>query len=227
MQTNLIEITHIGSSTAGVLDIPAKFWPEPGQYLPCQNLKDKTPFDLNLFKVIGSAGVLSLAPLPGDWYPGDDIACLPPHGNGFQLPPSARRVALLAMDVSPIRLLTLVKPALAQGASVTLFYDPGKYGDVLNWLPSAVEVVPLSAIGENLDWPDYLAIDIKRTSLSELNSLLGTSQLTFNGQVLVQTDMPCHGIGECGVCAVQTKHGWRLACKDGPVFPLEDLRNVA
>lgn len=35
--------------------------------------------------------------------------------------------------------------------------------------------------------------------------------------------MPC-GSGVCGVCAVATGRGHRLACREGPAFPLEALR---
>ena len=31
------------------------------------------------------------------------------------------------------------------------------------------------------------------------------------------------GQGECGVCAVRTRSGWSLACKDGPVYDLAEL----
>ena len=47
------------------------------------------------------------------------------------------------------------------------------------------------------------------------------------GQVLVRTDMPCRGIGECGLCAVRTTRGWQHACTDGPVFQLKELHHVA
>jgi NAD(P)H-flavin reductase len=40
---------------------------------------------------------------------------------------------------------------------------------------------------------------------------------------LVVAPMPCGGLAECGVCAVTTRRGWKLACKDGPVFDLGEL----
>jgi hypothetical protein len=30
-------------------------------------------------------------------------------------------------------------------------------------------------------------------------------------------------MGECGVCAVNLRKGYKLACKDGPVFDLRSL----
>jgi hypothetical protein len=35
--------------------------------------------------------------------------------------------------------------------------------------------------------------------------------------------MPCAGLAACGVCAVQTRRGWKLACVDGPVFDLKEI----
>jgi NAD(P)H-flavin reductase len=42
--------------------------------------------------------------------------------------------------------------------------------------------------------------------------------------VLLRTQMPCGALAECGVCAVRTRGGWKMACKDGPVFDWRELR---
>jgi hypothetical protein len=44
-----------------------------------------------------------------------------------------------------------------------------------------------------------------------------------DAQVLVVTPAPCGGLAECGVCAVTTRRGWKMACKDGPVFSLNEF----
>jgi hypothetical protein len=225
----LIEVFQSGQERSGVLDLPGSQWPQAGQYLPCQRDDDSIiqPLPINLFRVIGPESGLSVSPLPENWLPGDQLNLLPPHGNGFIIPESARRVGLLAFEVPPLRLLPLIKPALAQNASLTLFVDPHKDKDILNWIPSIVEIVPLSAFAENLSWLDYLAVDLPLERLNALSAILGDTKLTFSGQVLLRTPMPCHGVGECGVCSVKTQHGWRLVCKDGPVFSLEEVINVA
>ena len=38
--------------------------------------------------------------------------------------------------------------------------------------------------------------------------------------------MPCGGAAECGICAVPFGRGWKLACKDGPVFELNPLLEI-
>jgi dihydroorotate dehydrogenase electron transfer subunit len=42
-------------------------------------------------------------------------------------------------------------------------------------------------------------------------------------QVALPGAMPC-GVGTCQGCLVETRDGARLACRDGPVFDLRDLR---
>jgi hypothetical protein len=117
--------------------------------------------------------------------------------------------------------------ALAQDATVTLFCDPQPSPDILQRIPSVVEIAPLASLADNLSWPDYLAVDLRRESLPQLDQFLPEGQLPFGAQALVRTAMPCHGVGECGVCAVTTQHGTKLACSDGPVFDLEEVLHVA
>lgn len=227
--TKLLEITQIGSSRAGVLEIPEEYWPKPGQYLPCQNLSgDGGLLPTPLFRAMGPVkGQLYLAPLPNDWHPGDRIAIQSSQGKGFDLPGSVRRLGLLSLSTSPLYLLALVRSALDQGAAISLFCGVQPHQDILNHLPTSVEVGPITSLQENLDWPDFLAVDIHQDELGALSALFGQAEPHCPGQVLVHTPMPCLGLGECGVCAVHTRHGWRLACVDGPVFPLQEVLHVA
>jgi len=41
-------------------------------------------------------------------------------------------------------------------------------------------------------------------------------------QVLLEAVLGC-GVGACLSCTVETKHGQRLVCKDGPVFELSEI----
>jgi len=228
MIAKLLEVTKIGSINAGIVDISASHWPDAGQYLPCQRITG-TPEVLvtNLFRTVGLAGGLTLSPLPENWYPGDEIAYLAPQGNGFHLPSTVSRVGLLAWGVAPVRLLPLVRLALDQNAAVTLFYNVDNDQDILSWVPSAIEVVTVSTLGDYLDWMDFLVVDLELAALDALAGVISGAVLPFEGQVLIRTPMPCRGLGACGVCAVKTKRGWRFACKDGPVFSLGEVLHVA
>jgi len=228
LTAKLVEIFSLGDIRAGILDLPRPAWPEPGQYLPAQALSATSEIlPTQLFRVATETERLALAPLPASWQPGDTLVTLPPQGHGFQLPRGARRVALCAIGVDPNRLLPLIPLALAQAATVTLFCDPQPSPDILSQIPSVVEVAPLAALNDNLTWPDALAADLNRDALPRLAEILPEEKLSFEGQVLVRTDMPCHGLAECGVCAVETRHGTKLACVDGPVFDLNEVLHVA
>jgi len=228
MIVKLLEVARIGLSRVGLFNIPKEYWPVTGQYLPCQNLTDKTEVGfVNLFKVIGREGILSVGPLPERWQPGDMLACLPPRGKGFMLPPSVRRVGLLTISTSPICLLPLAASALAQGAAVSLFCESIPPLELLNRVSPRVEVGQISSLLENLDWPDFLAVDIDHSELKTLSMLFTQADYPFEGQVLIRIPMPCRGLAECGVCAVKTTKGWKYACIDGPVFPLKEILHVA
>ena len=223
-----VEVFSLGEVRAGVLDLPRPAWPEPGQYLPTQALTASPEIlPTHLFRVATDPERLALAPLPASWQPGDRVTYLPSQGQGFHLPPYARRLALCAIGVDPSRLLPLIPPALAQNATVTLFSSPQPSPDILSRIPSVVEIAPLSALADNLAWPDWLAADLRREARPQLDQLLPEGSLPFEGQALVRTAMPCHGVGECGICTVETRHGPRLACSDGPVFDLEEVLHVA
>ena len=228
LTAKLLEVFKLGDELAGVIDLPRSAWPEPGQYLPAQRASG-TPEILttSLFRVLGEIDRLCVGSLPADWSPGDTLDILSPHGHGFEISPSAHRIGLVTLGVAPSRLLPLIPPALASGASVALFCDSQLPPDLPNRIPSAVEIAPFTSLSDDLTWPDFLAVDLPLERLSRLREVLETERLPFEGQVLIRTTMPCHGVGKCGVCSVQTGKGWRLACEDGPVFPLEEVLHVA
>jgi hypothetical protein len=130
-------------------------------------------------------------------------------------------VALVAYDVSPARLRGLIAPASAQEAAIVIVGDTAPLD-----LPETVEIQPLTALAEVYAWADYVALDVAREGLPELREklqLLGQAAVENEAQALVRTPMPCGALAECGVCAVTVRSGWRMACKDGPVFELREL----
>ena len=143
------------------------------------------------------------------------------HPSLGLLPPGARRVALAPLGCGPERLLPLAYLALAQDAAVALFSSA-----IPDGLPSAVEIIPPEQLPDALDWADYLALDLAQGWLARWQSAAGLREgqkLPFFGQALVRVPVACGGLGECGVCAVRTRSGWSLACKDGPVYDLAEL----
>jgi hypothetical protein len=115
---------------------------------------------------------------------------------------------------------------LQSGDAVTLFTSAP-----LPALPSSIEIYPLASLPDALTWADCLAIDLPLEALGGLRSRLGLKKgdrLMLPAPALVYTPMPCGGLAECGACAVparavSARRGYRLACKDGPVFKLDEL----
>jgi hypothetical protein len=222
-------ITELHLETAGEtrlvgahITCPPSLRPAPGQYLSACSSSLAEPLPVALFPAGLEGDELVVAPpLPAHWTAGTQLSLRGPLGRGFRLPVSARRVALAGLDVSPSRLLPLAFQALAQHASVALYSRFIPHG-----LPPEVEVLQPDLLPEASAWADYLAIDAPLIEMANLRQAMGLglyARPACQVQVLLLAHMPCGGMAECGVCAVPTRDGWRLACSDGPVFDWNNL----
>jgi hypothetical protein len=209
------------------IDCPPTAIPTPGRYVLAWSPEDAdAPLAVPLFAALAlEDGFIAAPPTPHHWEPGTPLRLRGPLGRGFEPPAQLRRLALAAIGPSLARLGALMDEALAQGAEVALFTDAA-----LPNLPPAVEANPLSGLGEALTWADFLALEIPLEELHGLSKLLGVEpnihSLPCLAQIFVLSPMPCGGVAACGACSLETRHGWKLACEDGPVFPIEELLNV-
>jgi dihydroorotate dehydrogenase electron transfer subunit len=209
---------YFEKNAAARITCPNGLVPGPGQYL----LADAPPGPAETLPVAifpaGSAegGFLIASPVPKAWTPGTPLNLRGPLGNGFKLPTASRAVALAAFGESAHRLAALIEPSIAQGAAVTLLCEQPTQG-----LPNEVEIMPLKSLKEVNRWADYLAVDMPREMTRCLSELFQSITISCEAQVLVTTPMPCGGRGDCGVCAVSVKRGYKLICKDGPVLDLK------
>ena len=196
--------------------------PTAGQYMLAYDRTSDAPLPVPIFNAgIFPGGFVVAPPLPQTWQPGITLSLRGPLGRGFSMPVSARRVALAALCETAARLNPLLVAAMEQGASVVLVSNLDLFD-----LPAEIEIQPLSALADVVKWADYLALDLPRESLTGLREKLGFGdqlKAKLEAQMLVVTSMPCSGMAECGVCAVIARHGWRMTCKDGPVFSLTKL----
>lgn len=146
---------------------------------------------------------------------GDEVDLAGPIGTPFQPPPRARRWSLASFDRPADRLLPLLFQGLERGAELALVCSEPPPN-----LPEAVELNP--PWPEALAWADYAALDLGDTDSVE--GFPARTRLRFGraAEALMTPPMPC-GIGACGACAVRTRRGWVLACREGPVWPMRDL----
>lgn len=216
-QGQVVELLLENGIRRARISCPANLIPAPGQYLLAGSASLLDPLPVPLFSTESTPfGFTAAPPIPAEWAPGTTLPLRGPLGRGFTLPHAARKVALIPFDGAADRLKGLIRPALSQGAAVTLVSEADEAE-----LPEVVEVQPFTALEEVLAWAEYAAFDVLRESLPGLKERLGGLNQAAAGkeaQVLVQTPVPCGGIGECAACAVTLKSGWKLACKEGPVF---------
>ena len=200
----------------------------PGQYVlaqPQEGSQEALPAAL-FAGGEAAGGFICAPPLPAAWQPGEELRLRGPLGKGFALPAGVRRVCLLALDVTPSRLLPLAGQVFKAGAEAALVCEPHAIDLGPHPLPTALEVDALEALPAVLAWADFVAIDLPLARLATLRQVLRVragERLTCAAQILVLAPMPCGATAECGACAVRGRHGWKLACKEGPVFDLNEL----
>ena len=222
MHTGIGQISEVYLDGSARVDCVPELIPAPGQYLLAHaNATDAVlPVPVFLMET-ARKGFRAAPPRHPSLSLGKRLYLRGPLGHGFALPNSARRVALIALEGSAARLRGLMDLGLKANSEVVLVSN-----STIQDLPEAVEVQPLQAAKEVCNWADFVAFDLGRENLAEWeNMLVGWEQFPSVGesQVLIHTSMPCGGLAECGVCAVTSRHEWKMACRDGPVFPYADL----
>lgn len=172
-----------------------------------------------------------------------------PLGHGFEVPTTARRLLLVAdTPYLPVLLpLTGQKPgfsageAAESGFSVALLLSAPTATQLppLWLLPPALEVhlvtadgsvghhgSPLDLFPDLVRWADCTCITSDVATYPALAQIVREVRVRPGhrfAQALVVPPMAC-GVGACQGCAVLAARGTRLACTDGPVFDLLELR---
>lgn len=218
-----MEIRLDGSDRAAWIACPTAAIPQPGQYVQAWSPQDQqVAVGWSLFAAESNAyGFLTASPIPHSWEPRTALVLRGPLGKGFQVPDTARRLALVALGDRLSRLLPLGIEAIERQMAVALFTDCA-----LPNLPAAMEVNPLSALTEAFTWADFMALDLLIEQFEHLRHTLGQpvgQRLPCPAQALVVAPMPCAGLAECGACGVPSRNSWKLCCQDGPVFDLDEL----
>ncbi len=202
----------------------------PGQYLAASSKSEQdVQIPLSLFMESSADNEISIgSPAPPNWYPGHEIVFRGPLGHGFALPMMLKRLALIGFDDHPGRLMALVNTAHNQNVDIVMAGDFISNPVVTCDIPANVELAKLENLDDLFSWADFIAVDVPSFRIQELSRILQTTSTKVTRgdmQVLMHTSMPCAGIAECGICAVKTVKGYKLACQDGPVFNLKDINS--
>jgi len=172
--------------------------------------------------------------------PGNSLDILGPLGKGFPAPKKDKQIILVAggMGIAPIfamaERIRNNNPLLFYGTKTkkTVFFtdefrslgidpvvstDDGTFGMKGN----IVKILKKHLTRDSLPVTRYLLYacgpEIMLEALSDL-----ASQFNIKGYVAMEQNMAC-GIGTCLGCVVKTRKGHKRVCKEGPVFPIEEI----
>jgi len=180
---------------------------------------------------------------------GTSVDLIGPLGRGFAVNAEARRLLLVADTMHLPVLLPLSfqqqvegrSPSTGSGRGVALLLSAPTAAELypVRLLPPALEVHVVTADGsaghqgsaldlfpDLVRWADCACIASDPATYPALAEIVREVRLRPGrgfAQALVVPPMAC-GVGACQGCAVPAARGPRLACADGPVFDLLELR---
>jgi len=170
-------------------------------------------------------------------HPGDELGVFGPLGRGYAVSPRTQNLLLVAGGLGVAALVSLADEAIANGKGVTLLQGARSAGKLFppQLLPPEVEVVSATDDGsaghrgyvtdllaDALPWADQIFACGPNPMFAAIAAVLRDRRSRKPVQALLEEHMGC-GTGVCYGCAVFTRRGVRLVCKDGPRF---DLREV-
>ena len=165
---------------------------------------------------------------------GDAIDIVGPLGNGFTISQRARNLLLVAGGIGIAPLVALAEEAIAASHRVTLLLGGETSTQIYptSLLPPQVKLVTSTIDGSSGRkgmvtelLPDFtnLADQIFACGPLPMYQTLGAMSHTRKPiQVSLEARMGC-GLGACFGCAIRTKRGIKLVCRDGPIFELRDV----
>ena len=223
---------------------------QPGQFLMirCGEGWDPLlprPMSFHRFRQVGDerqfAILFDLRGRGTDWLwrrqPGDLVSLFGPLGRGYAVRRESQNLLLVAGGIGISALVALADEAIAQGRAVTLLQGARTAARLFpsGSLPTEVEVVTATDDGsaghrglvtellpQYLPWA-YQVLACWPNAMYEAMAAIMRQQASRKPvQVLLEEHMAC-GMGVCYCCAVFTRRGVRLVCKDGPRFELREV----
>ena len=172
--------------------------------------------------------------------PGDGVDMLGPLGKGFDVRRTASNLLLVGGGVGIAPLVALADAQAEHGGrapSIVLCFGARSADGVYpaELLPPQVEYQVATEDGsmgrqgfvtdlfaEYLSWADQSFACGPLPMFRAMSPIVRRDGLNRPVQILMETEMAC-GTGLCYGCAVFTKRGVKLCCKDGPRFELLDV----
>ncbi len=176
-----------------------------------------------------------------DWLaarrPGEVVRMYGPLGKGFRLPSAPGNILLIGGGVGVAPMVDTAERAIAKGHHVVAMMGARSAAHLLPpaaW-PKEVEYAvvtedgsagPRGFVTQHLaqyqDWASRIYACGPNAMFQSLADTLRRNGRRQRPEILMEENMPC-GWGMCYGCAIFTRHGVKLCCKDGPRFNLFDV----
>lgn len=169
--------------------------------------------------------------------PGDTLSIFGPLGKGYRLDPRSQNVLLVAGGLGVAAVMALADQAIAAGKAVTLLQGARTAAKLFphHLLPPEVEAVSATDDGSAghhgyvtdllpayISWADQVFACGPNPMFASMAEVMRRLRSRKPVQALLEERMGC-GTGVCYGCAVFTRKGVRLVCKDGPRFELRQV----
>lgn len=168
---------------------------------------------------------------------GDELSLFGPLGRGYAINPHAQNVLLVSGGLGIAALIALADEAIAAGKSVMLLQGARTAAKLYppELLPPEVEALSATDDGStghhgyvtdliprHLSWADQLFACGPTPMFAAMANVMREAESRKPVQALLEERMGC-GTSICYGCAVFTRRGVRLVCKDGPRFELRQV----
>ncbi|HTK07613.1 MAG TPA: hypothetical protein VL485_10630 [Ktedonobacteraceae bacterium] len=157
------------------------------------------------------------------------LEVLGPTGHGWSLSSTVRNLLLIAEERQLASLTFLAQEALLQEIAVTIVYQCQSVEEAYPPALLAPEVeyhvvtdTLISGIAPYLSWSDATCCSVSHETALALYNRYERIRSKHFAQVTAEGHFLC-GMGLCLLCDVETRSGFRLLCREGPVFGLHEL----
>jgi len=171
---------------------------------------------------------------------GELVELIGPLGNSFIIPEKVKNIAIVARGIGVVPMMPLVNKAKKEDIGIYSFLSARKSELLLcdDNMESICKDTFYTTDDSSKGCPGNVTVfleDFLKKAPNGIDAVYtcGSKRLArhirdlqkkynFHAYISLEERMGC-GIGSCKGCVVQTKHGYQRACKEGPVFPLEEV----
>jgi len=175
---------------------------------------------------------------------GDQVNLLGPLGNGIKFSQGIKKIAIVCRGIGVAPMLSIVDKAKEKGIDIYAYLSATTKGSLLRKEEIKEKAKSLyittddTSLGISGKVTDLLEETLRKVKIDAVYTC-GSKRLKchieslkeqygFSAWVILEEQMAC-GIGVCKGCAIRAKKvgnssdRYRLVCKDGPVFPVDEV----